>query len=380
VMQMIMQYMKENMLFEALSALEDETGLKQYAAGLRGSELQTILDEHEERRVAEICEQTEEEVDPLSELPDEPVVTTERANFDKLHANNVVTVKFNPHDPNMFASGGATSQIVLSTLEGEVTKTLESAGSGALLYVDFHPTDPRLLLNSWMDGSHAINNIEDGSVVQGFKDHTKFLTKAIWSPCGQLFATCSHDYSVKLYRVDEEGHWALSGQHVFNAVVESICFGPGALAVAVREDYRIHYIDLETNLVSFQSTSNIAGDTHVWCSVLDISLSPCSNFLLCCTDKSKNIVMPFKGPSKHVRSLYGAVNGELSTPRAAWSPQGRHIYCCSQDYSIVIWDVSNQSVLDRLKGHTKTVRAIDHHPTKPLLASCGFDKTVKMWG
>jgi len=315
----------------------------------------------------------------LSDLPTEAVVSSQRANWDSLHQNNVVSVKFNPHDPSMLASGGATSQIVLSDIEGNVTKTLESAGSGALLYLDFHPTNPKLLLNSWMDGTHAINDIEDGSVVQRFKDHKKFLTKAIWSPCGKMFATCSHDYSVKLYKPNEEGQWAVYQQHDFAAVVESICFGPGALVVAVREDHRLHYIDLETNQVSYQSTSNIVGDTHVWCSVLDVSLSPCSNYVLCCTDKSKNIVMPFKGPSKHVRSLYGAVNGELSTPRAIWSPQGRNIYCCSQDYSIVIWDVSNQSVINKLKGHTKTVRAIDHHPTQPLLASCGFDKSVRLW-
>eukprot|EP00656_Telonema_subtile_P054634 TRINITY_DN8213_c0_g1_i5.p1 TRINITY_DN8213_c0_g1~~TRINITY_DN8213_c0_g1_i5.p1 ORF type:complete len:306 (-),score=51.04 TRINITY_DN8213_c0_g1_i5:175-1092(-) len=290
-----------------------------------------------------------------------------------------VTVDDQSVDGNMLASGGAGAKIVLSDLEGNATKTIETAGQGALLSLDFHPQDTNLLLSSYMDGSHAISNITDGSVVQQFKEHTKFCTKVAWSPCGQLFASCSHDRSIKIYRREDSGEWKVSSTHGFNAVSESMCFGPGALVVAVREDHRLHYIDLETGVVSFQSTCTIEGDSHVWCSVLDLALSPCSKYLLCCTDKSRHIVMPFQGPSKHVRSLYGAINDELSTPRAIWSPEGRHVYSTSMDYSIVMWDVSNQSVLDRLQGHTKTVRCVHHHPTKSLLASGGFDKTVKLW-
>jgi len=175
------------------------------------------------------------------------------------------------------------------------------------------------------------------------------------------------------------GLWTVTSAHTFKSVAESMCFGPGALVVAVREDYRLHYIDLQTGEVRFQSLSTIAGDTHVWCSVLDVALSPCSRYLLCCTDKNRNIILAWDGPSQHVRSLYGAINDDLSTPRAVWSPGGRHVYATSMDYSIVLWDVSNQSVLEQFKGHSKTVRGIDHHPTRTMIASGGFDKTVKLW-
>jgi WD40 repeat protein len=150
--------------------------------------------------------------------------------------------------------------------------------------------------------------------------------------------------------------------------------------------------------VTFQNTSTIEGDTHVWCSVLDLTLTPCHKYVLMCTDQSKNVLMPFNGPSKHVRTFYGAVSDQvclscillirvvrvtggeqLSTPRATWSPDGRNLYCTSQDHSVLVWDVSNQAVLNRLKGHTKNVRGIDHHHTRPLLASCGFDRKMMMW-
>jgi len=379
ILQMMLQYCKENMLFESMKAIEDETEIKLYDWDMKGSELQTILDEHEERRVAEICEATEVEEDPLKLIPDSPAVSNSTATFDKLHKANVITVKFNPHDENMMASGGAGAIIVLSDLEGTELKTLQTAGKGALLSLDFHPTDPKLLLSAFMDGSHALSDIESGEVVQQFKDHQKFVTRVAWSLCGTLFASCSHDRFVRVYSSDENGLWTASHTQGFTAIPESICFAEGFLVVSVRDDHRLHYIELQTGLVTFQNTSTIEGDTHVWCSVLDLTLTPCHKYVLMCTDQSKNVLMPFNGPSKHVRTFYGAVSDQLSTPRATWSPDGRNLYCTSQDHSVLVWDVSNQAVLNRLKGHTKNVRGIDHHHTRPLLASCGFDRKMMMW-
>ena len=65
--------------------------------------------------------------------------------------------------------------------------------------------------------------------------------------------------------------------------------------------------------VSFQNMSTVEGDTHVWCSVLDVTLDPSHKYVLLCTDQSKNVLMPFNGPSKHVRSFYGAVNDQVLT-------------------------------------------------------------------
>jgi len=380
VLQLMMQYCKENMLFESMKALEDETSIKLCEYQMKGSELQTLLDEHEERRVAEICEGVEEEDDDLKQLPDSTAISSSALKIDKLHKANVIAVKFNPHDENMMASGGGSAVIVLSDLEGNEIKTMTTGGSrGALMSLDFHPQAPNLLLSSFMDGSHALSDIETGDVVQQFKDHQKFVTKVAWSLCGTLFASCSHDRSVHIYSADEHGHWTISHTHKFEAIPESICFAESFLVVSVRDDHRLHYIELATSQVIYQNTSTVEGDTHVWCSVLDLTLDPSRKYVLACTDQSKNVLMPFNGPSKHVRSFYGAVNDQLSTPRASWSPDGRHLYCTSQDHTVLVWDVSNQAMLNRLKGHTKNVRGIDHHRTKPLLASCGFDKAIVMW-
>eukprot|EP00658_Telonema_sp_P-2_P024288 TRINITY_DN19756_c0_g3_i23.p1 TRINITY_DN19756_c0_g3~~TRINITY_DN19756_c0_g3_i23.p1 ORF type:complete len:304 (-),score=113.84 TRINITY_DN19756_c0_g3_i23:59-970(-) len=270
VLQLMMQYLKENMLTETLYSLQDETGFK-LVPGAKGSELQTILDDHEEQQTMMLAAGDGDE-DPLAGVPDEPVVTKEAAHFAEMHPANVVALKFNPHDGNMLASGGANAKILLSDLEGNVSKELETPGRGALLSLDFHPKDPSLLLSSFMDGSHTISNIHDGSVVQHFQHHKKFNTKVQWSPCGNLFATCSHDHTVKIYRQAEQDGWQVASTHEFSSVAESMCFGPGALVVAVREDYRVHYIDLETGEVGTQSLNNLEGDTHVWCSVLDLSL------------------------------------------------------------------------------------------------------------
>ena len=78
-------------------------------------------------------------------------------------------------------------------------------------------------------------------------------------------------------------------------------------------------------------------------------------------------------------SLDGA---EFNRPVHLWSGSGKYLYatCSNQNGPVAVWDVAAEKVVHLLGGHTAPVRDMHLHPSKgELLATCGFDKTVRIW-
>ena len=70
----------------------------------------------------------------------------------------------------------------------------------------------------------------------------------------------------------------------------------------------------------------------------------------------------------------------MSQPRATWHPSGKYIYGTSQNNIIFTWDVLTEEVKYRLYGHTGYPRDLSYHPTKEVLFTCSYDKTLRIWG
>lgn len=53
--------------------------------------------------------------------------------------------------------------------------------------------------------------------------------------------------------------------------------------------------------------------------------------------------------------------------------------CGSEDNSTVLWDVSSKEVMQVIKGHDGVVLGVDVNPHDQVLATCGADKTIRLW-
>ena len=51
----------------------------------------------------------------------------------------------------------------------------------------------------------------------------------------------------------------------------------------------------------------------------------------------------------------------------------------SEDGKILTWEVTSKDILQSLDGHEGTVLGVDTFPAKEMLASCGIDRTVRVW-
>jgi COMPASS component SWD3 len=236
-----------------------------------------------------------------------------------------------------------------------------------------------------MDGSCSVLTLsEDCTAVESttaFSDHSKFVVCARWSNDGNMFATGSHDKTLKLYRRQAGGEFALHETLRFNNVIESLDFiyEAATLVVAVRAEPYLHYIDLATMTRTRVNVNGNDWDTHCSFTVLDIVVNPANpRYLLAATDKSRVIVFGENGSA--VRNLYGHKADEYANASIAWSCDGKHVFSNSQSpHNVFCWDASSENVVATLEGHTNVVRSIAHHPSQDLLASVSFDKSIRTW-
>lgn len=156
-----------------------------------------------------------------------------------------------------------------------------------VLSISIHPTLPRFLLASTMEGSVILVDLVTRQVVQKLKDHSKYVIRCCWSPDGKWVATCAYDKLVHIYAVVEgeaqQEEALLDGEEADELSLrpqlslvkrhteltrtnpEGCCFLPdsSALVYSAREDHIVHYIDIPSWKLSGY---NLNPNGDAWCS------------------------------------------------------------------------------------------------------------------
>jgi len=313
--------------------------------------------------------------------------------IEKAHTGGLITVRCVEYDQcTIVATSSATREIKLWDVSNTIEDESEPVCIGSImtsstcLCIEFHPRVRGMAIFGLMDGNVKImKNIHELSREEIFTEpiHSKYVVRVKWGD--KCFATASYDKTVNLYRLKEGSteenpiyehtqKWSFSGN------VEAMEFTPDgiALIVAIRGDNYLNYIQLRDFSIS-RVNMNATGDDHVSFTAMYIECSPSGNHLLVQTDKDRIIVMRTH-TNIQSKNLYGTVNNELSQPRATWHPSGKYIYGTSQNNIIFTWDVLTEEVKYRLYGHTGYPRDLSYHPTKEVLFTCSYDKTLRIWG
>nr|CAG8468260.1 4910_t:CDS:2 [Entrophospora candida] len=268
-------------------------------------------------------------------------------------------------------------------------KTFSEIHNSNLLNVKTQNIDVKRLLVD--DGEYQITQIP--TIVTGSADKSVKFTSLLTGETFNIFefhkaGVLSIDFH-PIYKnlmltssIDSTFHSILFGGNV-----ESFCFLPDNqyIIVGVRNDNYLHYINLLNNFEDKKYNMNANGDDWVSFTPMDISPSPNNDgkYLLVSTDDENGKIMLFRTHSaQQIYNYYDDIsdNRKFTNPNHCWHPSGKYFFAYGVDSIIRIFDVVTNKVVVKLHGHKNLVRGLWYDDERQLLITCGFDKTVNVWG
>ena len=251
----------------------------------------------------------------------------------------------------------------------------------------WEPTNGERLAAGCMDGSLQLLDVPLGvcgvAAAARVADHEKRVVALAWSKDGTCLATCARDKSVVIYVASAPHGGKLKKKHTFvlPSNPESLCFcGTETLVVAARDEPFMRHVDLRTLGETRVSKNRSAWDTHNSFEVLHLAASPDGKYLAAATDKHKHVIYP-AGTNAHARLLTGHAADEYANARLAWLGDGSaSLVSNSADPALFQWDFASGKLLTKIdRAHETNVRNLDAALAGDKLATCSFDKSVKLW-
>ncbi|TMW65917.1 hypothetical protein Poli38472_003682 [Pythium oligandrum] len=372
------------------------------------AEANSVLMENEQilKRLSAVAQPAET---PLHKIPDdlllpgEGISTTQLAALDNVHTvGNLLSVATPVTHPEVAATGGVDKQIVVHDWKTQ-RKLCAVATSAPVLDIAFNPKQEfgGYFAASFMDAKHAVYKLVelDGEwrieEIAHFQDHTRpGAMRIAWSLSGQFFATGSSDKSVNIYKCSnlassEVPRCEKLKSFYFNGTVEAITFIPSSseggnehelLAIAVRDDCYVHYVDCVT-LEKERINMNQDGIEHVSYTIMDLQVSPSGKYLLAATDKDRHFIFPVKSNIVY-RNFYGHKAGSYSQPRVVWHPSEKYIISNTEDTGgLFVWCIASERVVETVDAHEKLVRALacSASTTDSFVLTVSYDKRLKAW-
>jgi WD40 repeat protein/serine/threonine protein kinase len=202
--------------------------------------------------------------------------------------------------------------------------------------------------------------------------HSNGVTAVGFLPGGKMAFSAGKDNSVRLWDLESRKQVAVL-PHTVN-VAGAACSPDGRWMVTSTEDKSnpLFLWDLATH----QATQHLL--TNDWLRPNSLAFSPDSQ-LLACSEYHRGVHVWSLAAHKVMAQL-PAYHHWLGPLGLAFSPDGQTLaYTENEAGDIVLWNVRDQSVIRRLKGHTWYVTALAFTPDGQLLVSGSADRTVKLW-
>lgn len=226
-----------------------------------------------------------------------------------------------------------------------------------------------------------------------WRDHTKYVVRVAFSPCGQYFITASYDHTARLYQctpkdADTTAAWGCAATFHLNGAVESVCVSPDAqhILLGVRGDPCLQVIALTTGFprTAYPLHRHAADAGRVDATLMDLVFHPSGRWVVAMTDAQQlqwrawpPPPIPHRWPVRCVDAVaapdpWGHPRCTFLGDHGAWlaATDGR-------DHRVAVIDTATGRVVQRLAGHTGVVRAMTYDAATGMLWTTGFDQTVK---
>lgn len=197
--------------------------------------------------------------------------------------------------------------------------------------------------------------------------HTQDVRAVAFSPDGKLAASCSHDLTVRIWKISTGQCLRVMEGHT--SIIVDVAWSPNQQLIAsASTDSTIRLWDVHTG----QCLQVLKGHYN---SVMVVAFSPDGAFVLSgSSDKAIRIWDVHTGKCLHKWKEH---NNSISS--IAWSPDGAHILSGSYDKTIRLWKADTGQCIQVLRGHAGSVMSLSWSSDGKLALSASYDDTIRLW-
>ena len=326
----------------------------------------------------------------------------------KQHQDWVTSVSFHP-DSKTIVSASRDGTIKLWRIDGTLIKTLEKAHNSWVNTVKFSP-DGQTIVSGGEDNLIKLWR-SDGSLLKTLTEHQGRITQIKFSLDGKFIFSISDDKTVKIW--DKQGK-LLQTRSGYSGEFNSISINSKNNLLAIANSQGIEIVRFAPTFIGNSQVLQKIPNNRA--KINDISFSPDGEFIASASnDKSVRIwqikkTIPQNQEADNISSV--AVNSqkssEISFANAGWdgkiylrrqdgsllktlsgheypvtainfSSNGKFLASASNDKTIKLWDLENNTLVDTFTEHKKSVNSVSFSSKDKLLVSGSTDKTVKLW-
>ena len=273
------------------------------------------------------------------------------------HRDRVNDLSFS-QDSQTLASASADGTVKLWNLKNtEQNKTIQVNRSAFLVrFLNRHTlavADDEETIKVW-----NVNGTFEKEFVNKDRHVEEILDLAL-SPDGKTIASASRDYTIKIWRIEDQKILHTLTGHTSN--VNSVSFYPNNKKIAsASPDGSVRIWNLDNQVPTLEAEK--------------FSFSPDNSTIA--TVKNKTITLWTKD-FKFLKTFPTHHDGQQIN-KISFSHNGKIIASASDDKTIKLWDL-NGTPIKTLKGHKKSVTSIAFSPDDKTIASGSHDDTVKLW-
>jgi ribosome assembly protein 4 len=284
------------------------------------------------------------------------------------HSEAVLIVSFSP-DSRVLATGGGDKEIRIWDIFTNTPTDVLQGHNGWVQVLSWSPNS-KFLVSGSRDGT-LLSWKHDGDYgnfkSQKYKAHTNYVTHVAWEPLHRnvacdRFVSASKDATMKVWRVGMGLQFCLSGHQ---SCVSCVKWGGGGRIYSSSQDKTLMVWDDSNGA----GVCSLRGHAH-WVNFIALSTD-----LVMRTGAFDHEDKQFDSPESaqaHAQKRYdGVVSRFGGTER---------LVSCSDDNTLFLWNPQKTtSAVGGLTGHQGAVFHLQFSPDGTMIASCGADKSVKLW-